>query len=61
MWQVLKEMCEKLSTLHSQFVQMLMDLAREISEYNITQKDKLKNNVSRPTPGVFNHCCLCGH
>jgi len=45
MWQVLKEMCEKLSTLHSQFVQMLMDLAREISEYNITQKDKLKNNM----------------
>ena len=46
MWSVLKEMCEKLSTLHSQFVQMLLELAREIAEYNNTQKDKLKSNVS---------------
>ena len=42
MWSVLKDMCEKLSTLHSQFVQSLSELAREIAEYNNTQKDKLR-------------------
>ena len=56
MWSVLKDMCEKLSTLHSQFVQSLSELAREIAEYNNTQKDKLRINVSlsfdHPTSGV---------
>ena len=56
MWSVLKDMCEKLSTLHSQFVQSLSELTREIAEYNNTQKDKLRINVSlsfdHPMPGV---------
>ena len=46
MWQVLKQMCEELSTIHSQFVQLLTELSREIGEYNTTQKDKLKTTVS---------------
>lgn len=46
MWEVLKTMCEKLVTVHSQFVKMLAELSREIGDYHHTQKEKFKNSVS---------------
>ena len=46
LWLVLKDMVEQVSTMHSQFVQLLSDLGREVLEYNSSQKDKLKSSVS---------------
>lgn len=45
MWQVLHSMCTQLSAAHSQFIQLLQDLSREVSDYSIAQKEKMKANV----------------
>jgi len=39
-------MCEKLVNVHTQFVKMLTELSREIMDYNHSQKEKTKSNVS---------------
>ena len=46
MWKALHTMCNDLVAAHTQFVQLLMDLSREVSEYNIVQREKMKGNVS---------------
>ena len=46
LWSVLKVMCEKLISIHTQFVKILSELAKEITDYNHTQKEKMKSNVS---------------
>ena len=46
LWEVLKTMCEKLVTVHSDFVKVLGELAREVHEYHHAQKEKSKANVS---------------
>ncbi len=45
LWEVLSEMSHQLSDIHGQFVKMLMELVKEIVEYNASQRDKLKSNV----------------
>ena len=45
LWEVLTEMSHQLSDIHGQFIKMLMELSKEILEYNSSQKDKLKSNV----------------
>ena len=44
-WQALHSMCTQLSAAHSQFIQLLQDLSREISDYSVAQKEKMKANV----------------
>lgn len=57
LWGVLKGMCEKLISIHTQFVKMLSELAKEITDYNHTQKEKFKSNVSH----VITQYTHCGH
>ncbi|XP_064386367.1 F-BAR domain only protein 2-like [Halichondria panicea] len=45
LWEVLTEMSHQLSDIHGQFVKMLMELNKEILEYNSSQKDKLKSSM----------------
>jgi hypothetical protein len=45
LWQALHAMCENLTAAHSQFILFLQDLSREISEYHIAQKEKMKGNL----------------
>ncbi len=45
LWRVLKQVCEEVATLHANFVLQLTELSREIAEYNVAQRDKLKPQV----------------
>jgi len=45
-WAVNTEMLGKLMEASNKFVQNLLDLAKEVGEYNQCQKDKMKSNVS---------------
>ena len=45
MWKLVKDTSEQLSAVHAQFFKMLSELSREISEYNIAQKEKQKTSV----------------
>ena len=47
LWLALHAMCENLTAAHAQFIQLLQDLSREVSEYHISQKDKMKATVSQ--------------
>ena len=53
LWEVITQMCDQLSNFHSQFVKMLTEVSREIMEYNVSQKDKMKMNVS-----LYIHYCV---
>jgi hypothetical protein len=45
LWHAVHAMCENLAATHIQFIQLLQDLSREVSEYHISQKDKMKANL----------------
>jgi len=45
-WAVNTEMLGKLMEASGKFVQTLLDLAKEVGEYNQCQRDKMKANVS---------------
>ena len=45
MWKLVRDTSDKLATVHAQFYKMLSELAHEISEYNIAQREKAKTSV----------------
>ena len=45
MWKLVKDTSEQLSSIHAKFFKMLSELSREITEYNIAQKEKQKTVV----------------
>ncbi len=61
MWKVLKQMCEEIASIHANFVQQLTELSREIAEYNVAQRDKLKVHVRTSSVPMFPFLCSSSH